>query len=147
MPCLYDSCICTFQSFNALKIHLSRFHNDKDRIGAGEGAQAARVVFTCPLCGLKQPFSEAILFSHLRGHLKNREMVECPFKNCNYSTNVYSSFNAHKSRTHPVSSDFCDGIVSTDDDSAPVISNADLDNEGPTQCQSAYTFDVPEAES
>ncbi|KAK0151755.1 hypothetical protein N1851_006855 [Merluccius polli] len=27
-------------------------------------------------------------------------MVACPLKNCNYSTNVYSSFNAHKSRKH-----------------------------------------------
>ena len=26
--------------------------------------------------------------------------MDCPFKNCNYRTNVYSSFNAHKSRSH-----------------------------------------------
>lgn len=31
----------------------------------------------------------------------NHETVKCQFKNCDYYTNVYSSFNAHKSRTHP----------------------------------------------
>ena len=27
-------------------------------------------------------------------------MVACPYKGCGYRTNVYSSFNAHKSRAH-----------------------------------------------
>ena len=145
LPCLYTSCICTFPSFNALKIHLSRFHKDTCRAGASGGAQAGHTVFTCPLCDFKQPFSEATLFSHLRGHLKNHENVTCPFKNCSYCTNVYSSFNAHKSRMHAGSSDFCDDIVSREGDSAP-LSTADLDGEDPTQCQDAETFDFPEVD-
>lgn len=69
--------------------------------------------FTRPMCGFKQPFSEVTLLRHLRGHLKSHEMVTCPFKNCDYRTNVYSSFNAHKSRKHAVavSSDFCEDVV------------------------------------
>lgn len=60
-------------------------------------------------------------------------MVTCPFKNCSYQTNVYSSFNTHKSRTHAGSSDICDDLVSTEDESAPVVNTADFDGENPAQ--------------
>ena len=30
LPCLYEDCLCTFRSFNALKVHLSRLHNKPD---------------------------------------------------------------------------------------------------------------------
>ena len=147
MPCLHDSCICTFQSFNALKVHLSRFHKDTCRTDASEGAQGEHALFTCPLCEFKQPFSEATLFSHFRGHLKNHENVTCPFKNCSYRTNVYSSFNAHKSRTHAGSLDICDDIVSTENESSPGRSTVDLDSEDPAQSQHADTLAFPEADS
>ena len=140
---IYRNCICTFQSFNAMKTHLSRSHNEC-RINATEGAHA---FFTCPLCDFKQPFSEATLFGHLRSHLRSREMVACPFKNCNYRTNVYSSFNAHKSREHVGSSDFGDNVVLADNDSAPVINTAECVDEGPAQCESADTFDLSEVDS
>lgn len=121
LPCLFDTCICTFASFNALKIHLSRVH--PHRGCAGVGAQVG--LFTCTLCKFSQPLSEEILFSHLRGHLKNHETVSCPFKNCSYTTNVYSSFNAHKSRTHGSDSDFSDDVVSIENDAA----TADFDEQ------------------
>lgn len=57
--------------------------------------------FICPVCRYKQPFNGKNILSHLRTHLKQHEMVDCPFKDCQYRTNVYSSFNAHKSRNHP----------------------------------------------
>lgn len=54
-------------------------------------------------------------------------MVDCPFKNCSYRTNVYSSVNAHKSRTHSNTnvSDFKDTIILREDSSAPVDSELD----------------------
>lgn len=59
-------------------------------------------------CTFQQPFSESVLLSHVRTHLKNNETVVCPYKDCNYSTNMYSSFSSHKSRVHQASlaSDF-----------------------------------------
>ena len=48
-------------------------------------------------------------------------MVACPFKNCNYRTNSYSAFNAHKSRKHGGDSDFGECVVLADNDSAPVV--------------------------
>jgi hypothetical protein len=93
---------------------------------------------------LKQPFSQETLFTHLRGHLKKRETITCPFKNCNYSTNVYSSFNTHKSRIHANSSDFSDEIVSTEN---ATVNAADLDYEDNFLSQHADSFDNPEEDS
>lgn len=86
LPCLHNSCICTFLSFNALKIHFSQFHRDVCRPSASDGAQAERAAFTCSVCNVKQPFSQETLLTHLRSHLKKHDTITCPFKNCNYST-------------------------------------------------------------
>lgn len=129
-----------------MKAHLSRSHNESCRVDATEGACG---FFTCPLCHCKRPFSEEILFGHLRGHLRSHEMVTCPFKNCNYRTNSYSSFNAHKSRTHGGESDFGDCVVLAGNDSAPVAIAAESLEE-PAECHSAGsadTFDLVEVNS
>ncbi|XP_042266285.1 uncharacterized protein LOC121896443 isoform X4 [Thunnus maccoyii] len=97
LPCLYDNCVCTFHSVNALKIHLTRLHT---QTLVQSDNQEGYVSFVCAVCKFKEPFNDKTLLSHLRMHLKQHEMVDCPFKNCQYRTNVYSSFNAHKSRNH-----------------------------------------------
>lgn len=129
-----------------MKAHLSRSHNDTCRVDPTEGTC---VFFTCPLCNLKQPFSEEILFGHLRSHLRSHEMVACPFKNCNYRTNSYSAFNAHKSRKHGGDSDFGECVVLADNDSAPVVVAAESLGE-PAESHSAGsadTFDLNEVNS
>ncbi|XP_042258150.1 uncharacterized protein LOC121889970 isoform X3 [Thunnus maccoyii] len=97
LPCLYDNCVCTFHSVNALKIHLTRLHT---QTLVQSDNQEGYVSFVCAVCKFKEPFNDKTVLSHLRMHLKQHEMVDCPFKNCQYRTNVYSSFNAHKSRNH-----------------------------------------------
>lgn len=87
---LYEDCICTFQSVNALKIHLTRLRSQT--VVTSEN-QVGCVSFICPVW--IQATINKTLLSHLTTHLKH-EMVHCPFKNCHYCTNVYSSFNAHK---------------------------------------------------
>lgn len=42
IPCLYKECLCTFQSFNALKVHLSRLHS--------LSCNATKKMFHCQLC-------------------------------------------------------------------------------------------------
>lgn len=134
-----------------MKAHLSRSHNDSRRVDATEGACG---FFTCPLCNFKQPFIEEILFGHLRSHLRSHEMVACPFKNCNYRTNSYSAFNAHKSRKHGGDSDFGECVVLADSDqqaegSALVVVAAESLGE-PAESHSAGsadTFDLDEVNS
>lgn len=144
LPCLYDS--CTFPSFEAMKAHLSRSHNDTCRV---DPTERACVFFTCPLCKLKQLFSKEILFGHLRSNLHSHEIVACPFKNCNYRTNSYSAFTAHKSRKHSGDSDFGECVVLADNDSAPVVVAAESPGE-PAESHSAGsvdTFDLNEVNS
>ena len=112
-----------------------------------DGSQSGSAFFTCPLCGTKQTFSEASLFSHLRSHLRNHEMVVCPYSNCSYSTNAYSSFNAHKSRNHAGSSNFDTNIVSSEKNGTPDTPAGANVEEGPAQCDGTDTFDPVEVES
>lgn len=90
--------ICTFQSVNELKIHLTWLHSETV---VSSGSQMVYVSFICPLCGFKQPFDDKTLLSHLSTQLKQHEMLDCSLKKFSYRTNVYSLFNAHKSTNHP----------------------------------------------
>lgn len=146
LPCLYNDCIFTFQSFNAMRAHLSRCHNDSSRRDTTKRSQHFCVYFTCVLCD-KLPFCEATLFTQLRSHLKSNELVACPFKNCNYRTNVYSLFNAHKSRKNLGYSDFDDRVLTADNDCALISTNVDCVDEGLDQCQSSDQCDLSEMES
>lgn len=94
IPCLYQQCVCTFKSFNALKVHLSRFHSqlasEKDYVQT----------FNCQVCEFKEPCTENEFFTHLRNHVKLMQKVQCPYLDCDFETNVYSTFNTHKKRNH-----------------------------------------------
>ncbi len=69
VPCLHDDCMCTFQTLSALRTHLSRYHTQEPKSSANEIQEL--VTFKCPLCTFQQPFSESVLLSHIRTHLKN----------------------------------------------------------------------------
>ncbi|XP_059195787.1 uncharacterized protein LOC131976671 [Centropristis striata] len=132
LPCLYDDCICTFQSVNALKIHLTRLHSQTVEPGKN---QVGCVSFICSVCEFRQLFDDKSLLSHLRTHLKQHEMIDCPFNGCHYRTNVYTSFNAHKSRNHPDCdvSDFKDEVVLTETTSGLMLNQDECDGGGPSQ--------------
>lgn len=98
-----------------------------------DGSHSGNAFFTCPLCGTKQTFSEAPLFSYLRVILRNHEVVACPYSNCSYSTNAYSSFNAHKSRNHAGSSDFDTNIVCSEKNGTSDTPAGENVEEGPAQ--------------
>jgi len=87
-------CLCTFKSFNSLKVHLTVWHSQSD-IGQ---ASKPKVEFHCRLCEYMEPCTEAGFFTHLRSHLKLKQRVMCPYEGCHFQSNVYSTFNAHKSK-------------------------------------------------
>lgn len=132
LPFLYDDCVCTFHSVNALKIHLTRLHT---QTVVQSDNQVGCVSFVCAVCKFKEPFNDKTLLSHLRTHLKQHEMVDGPFKHCHYRTSVYSSFNAHKSRNHLECevSDFKTEIVLTDTDCQPIQSQVESDDACPSR--------------
>lgn len=53
----------------------------------------------------------------MRSHLKLKQRVACPYEGCNFQSNVYSTFNAHKSKVHGGSTpvQFKTGITSNND--------------------------------
>ena len=59
---------------------------------------------------------------HIRHHLKNNETVTCVFKGCEYKSNVYSTFNSHKSRKHSLHSLLETCLAGTEE---PGVSNND----------------------
>lgn len=96
-PCLHQECLCTFKSFNALKVHLSRFHSKP----SGQQSVDVPVKFSCLSCGFAEYCSEADYLIHLHtAHLKVNHKVKCPYKHCNFESSVYSTFKAHKSKLH-----------------------------------------------
>ena len=93
VPCLHTDCPCSFKTFNALQIHLSRHHVEMV-------TQSGPLSFTCLLCCSGFFDSEKKYFEHLGSHLRKFEAVACVFKNCNFSTNIYSTFATHRHRKH-----------------------------------------------
>lgn len=93
VPCLYKDCPCSFKTFNALNINLSRQHP--------EAVTSKEILsFSCVLCSSACFDSERQYFEHLGSHLRRFEVVACVFKNCTFSSNVYSTFASHRHRKH-----------------------------------------------
>ncbi|XP_033991703.1 uncharacterized protein LOC117487157 [Trematomus bernacchii] len=90
VPCLYTDCPCSFKTFNALRAHLSREHTESVTPGLS---------FNCLLCN-SSFHSERIYLEHLGSHLRRFEVVACVFKDCSFSTNIYSTFVTHRHRKH-----------------------------------------------
>lgn len=111
LPCLYKNCMCTFTTFNSLKVHLSKVHTEKIVLQADSHNATINKPFNYPVGDFKQPFIEKDMYSHLRGHLRLKEMVPCPFSACKFKTNVYSTYNAHKCREHKNASNYDEAVV------------------------------------
>lgn len=93
IPCLHTDCPCSFKTFNALRAHLSREHTELI-------PQRGLLSFTCVLCHYSVFNSERQYFQHLGSHLRKFEEVACVFKNCNFKTNIYSTYATHRHRKH-----------------------------------------------
>ncbi|XP_051526338.1 uncharacterized protein LOC127424872 isoform X1 [Myxocyprinus asiaticus] len=101
IPCLHTDCLCSFKSFNALKVHLTRNHSQHVDTEQTSGSKETPLIFHCEF---KEPCTESLFFSQLRQHLKKNEKVQCPYKDCNFESRIYSAFNAHKCKEHQFSS-------------------------------------------
>lgn len=95
LVCIHKDCLKTFQTQAELKIHLK------------EHVKEAHTIVTklsCDLCSFSEPSDINKYFSHLKTHLRNRELVKCPFEGCLFQSSVLSTFTAHRSRNHKFSS-------------------------------------------
>lgn len=87
LPCMCPECPWTFYTFSAFKTHMCRYH-------VIDSNQVRHTFHLNVLCvDLNNPF----LNTHCIVTSVHLMSVVCPYKNCSYSTNVYSSFKTHKS--------------------------------------------------
>lgn len=91
--CFFNDCVCSFKTSGSLRCHLSNFHSQSQ-------THVQNTTFTCELCDFKDVCDEKQIFSHLGLHLRSRQTVRCPFVNCDFRSNVVSTFSSHRSRLH-----------------------------------------------
>lgn len=91
-----------------MKNHLFRQHSSSQ-----DSSKPLTVQVLCELCSFSEPCNLRQYFTHLRYHLKSKETVKCPYQQCAFSSNVYSTFTAHHSRYHSSGSirDFRPGLL------------------------------------
>lgn len=83
-PCPHINCPCTFKTWNALYIHLSRVHPKQNTQELQELS-----TYICHLCTCSDLPTEKDYFSHIGTHLKSNETVPCMFGGCHFQTNLY----------------------------------------------------------
>ncbi|XP_062250776.1 uncharacterized protein LOC133960292 [Platichthys flesus] len=93
LPCLYTDCCCTFKTSGGLKCHLSRVHTQYRKT-------EVEVTFFCQVCDFKDICAPKKYIAHLRTHLRQHVTVYCPFKDCEFTSTVLSTFSSHISRRH-----------------------------------------------
>lgn len=94
-PCPHTTCPCTFKTWNAVHIHLSRVHPQQKSQELLELS-----TFSCHLCTCNDLPTEKDYFVHIGTHLRSNETVACMFEGCSFQTNVYATFHSHKNRKH-----------------------------------------------
>lgn len=95
-PCGVPECSRHFRKYAAFRSHVYRdhkFHRSSRCI--------KNVTFLCqvPYCSYECT-SVTEFLAHLKNHILQKLTISCPFKNCDKSFSVKSSFTAHISRCH-----------------------------------------------
>lgn len=130
--CCMESCKFQFRNCNAFKCHVYRHHWRSSTVSQSHTLQSP---FLCqlPHCQ-KQLMDLKDLLCHLKSHISRREVVNCPFKDCDKTFSVTSSFTAHLASScwkHKnltalhVSSSYCPASVPSESQSSVAESRAD----------------------
>lgn len=95
LPCIFASCVEISPSYTAWNKHRSICHS----FGSSSRANHS---FRCSVSDCDLTFVSANdLLKHIRtGHLNYNQTVVCPFRGCEYATNVTQNFRTHQSRCH-----------------------------------------------
>lgn len=101
--CRYKNCPSVFSKIQSLKTHVIRYHTSISKrtvvIVEGNCNENGQFVCTVNLCK-KQFDNVAELLKHLKHHMKNNEVITCPFSDCKSKYRNVQSFTCHTSRKH-----------------------------------------------
>lgn len=95
--CCMADCSRTFRKVAALKSHIYRHH--KEQVMEPRLSLAANLTCHVDFCSATCD-SLTQFYSHLKMHIKEGRTVACPFKHCDKTFTVLSSFTSHMSRRH-----------------------------------------------
>lgn len=101
-PCPYTHCKARHPSYNALRLHLTRYHTkllDISKIPTHNLHNNTAFICTRTMCA--QEFeTQKELEEHIRDHLRKGDTITCPFSPCTAEYKVLKTFNVHKCRVH-----------------------------------------------
>lgn len=102
LPCIYKDCVCSFNTQVALKNHLLKHETvtGRPQDAVAHGSSIVTYRLHCEQCEFSEPCTVKDYFVHLWVHLKNKETLKCPFQQCLFKSDVYSTYTAHRSRYH-----------------------------------------------
>lgn len=114
LHCCIQACNSKFTKLAALKSHLYRHHRESVVVPRSHLCPAVDLACHVDLCSAKCD-TLTQFYSHLKVHIKEGRTVACPFKQCDASFTVISTFTSHLSRKHKNSTEvnLSESIVTT----------------------------------
>ena len=101
ITCGINNCPQTYRLFSGFRSHVHRKHRDElCTVSSNDGSNHPHTKLQCPSCGVEIRNLSGVS-SHLRTHMVAGSNILCPFKHCNLSYGVFSSWTSHVSRAHP----------------------------------------------
>lgn len=99
--CGVPDCSRAFTKFAAFKSHLYRDHKGYQKSSKGARFEQIETTLICQIgyCHFTCTTLND-LFRHLQDHIKKGREIKCPFKSCERTLSVKSTFASHISRTH-----------------------------------------------
>lgn len=94
LPCIYSDCVCSFKTQVALKNHLLKHETvtGRPQDAMAHGISIVTYRLHCEQCEFSESYTLKDYFVHLRVHLKNKEILKCPFQRCLFKSDVYSTY-------------------------------------------------------
>ncbi|KAL7291766.1 hypothetical protein TKK_0014552 [Trichogramma kaykai] len=142
--CGYEGCKKMFGQEPHLKVHLIRNHGislKDNSLTHSKDCSDERGKFICTveLCK-KEHNSFQTLIIHLKEHIRDQELITCPYRDCDKQYSILSSFTGHLTKKHKNRTPDTEKDLSAEDNCNNVDVPSDIDIE---QADSHAIHDVP----
>lgn len=99
--CCFQNCMYNFSTFAAFHVHVSRKHRNQRNEERSSHFHSVNVPLKCTVLYCRKECTNLHTFlKHLKMHIDQGKMVNCPYVSCSKKYNRKISFCAHLSRYH-----------------------------------------------
>lgn len=99
LPCCFQSCLKTTSTYAALRQHIGREHNRRQMLNIKITAGDEKLRCSFPSCCTVFQ-NHGNMIKHLKLHIREGKLVECPMRGCGKKYRVVPSFTSHLNRDH-----------------------------------------------